>query len=203
MSFKPFKNLKRLKVAPVYIWGHDGFHLEEQLKQPGAKEMLWKALPSNLEELWLHRAQQTEARDNKCKVDFVPDCLLPALELLVQNKEEAYPNLCALRIEFELHEWKNKWLTMLASICDYAEENGIHCTIILDGKPYEDYESDVQRKWGWYEDVAFDAIDFNQEPEKVYIVAREEKSVEKTLKKMKEEQEKKKKKKEKEKDGEI
>ncbi|UPX09603.1 uncharacterized protein EKO05_0000290 [Ascochyta rabiei] len=50
-SFTPFVAIKRLKVAPVYVWGHLGFTDKARLKSLEAEEMLWKALPRNLEQL--------------------------------------------------------------------------------------------------------------------------------------------------------
>lgn len=174
VSFTSFRNLKRLKVAPVYIWGNDDMHSEEKLEQQSSKEKLWKSLPPKLEELWLHRAQQTEVAEKNPKIHFVADCLLPALQLVFQNKTEAFPKLKRFRIEFEYMQWEAEWFGLLASVCAQAREKEVHCTIILEGKPYSDYPYHVERNWGWYEEVEFDAIEFNTENRKIHIDTQEE-----------------------------
>tara|TARA_R110002003_G_scaffold48_21_gene4142 strand:- start:1371 stop:2858 length:1488 start_codon:yes stop_codon:yes gene_type:complete len=129
-SFTAFTALKRLKVAPVYVWGHRGFTEKASLVNAETKEMLWNALPKSLEELWISRALHQEFRDD-ASVRFVPDCLLPALDLVVQNKSQAFPKLEHLRIELPPMVWQDEWFDTLASLCRIAAANGIQTTVIL------------------------------------------------------------------------
>ncbi|KAF1840636.1 uncharacterized protein K460DRAFT_410052 [Cucurbitaria berberidis CBS 394.84] len=85
VSFTQFKTLKHLKVAPVFIWGHTGFSQQE---------------------LWITRAHQQSIADEGADVEFVPNCLIPALEHVIQRKVQVFPNLKSLRIEFPLLAWK-------------------------------------------------------------------------------------------------
>jgi len=152
VSLRCFKSLKRLKIAPVFIFGHDGF-TESELRKDSTKEMLWKALPHTLEELWISRAQgQEEEKD--ATVKFVPDCFIPALNLLVVNRE-SFPLLTQFRIDLPIKDWEVDWLDQLASFCHFAENNGIRCKIITTGALGGKYAVHrySQRKWGWDEDV--------------------------------------------------
>jgi hypothetical protein len=50
-----------------------------------------EALPVTLEDLWLARAKQRVPSSGDATAEFVPDCLLPALELVLQRRNEAFP----------------------------------------------------------------------------------------------------------------
>jgi hypothetical protein len=167
-SFAQFKALKRLKVAPVYIWGHDTLTEEERLKKQATKEMLWKALPAGLEELWITRAQDQESgrRNEHTKAPFVLECLLPALEYLIRNKAEAFPKLARLRIEFPTRVWEQDWVDVLAAICARAIAADIQCTVILEGLDRASY---MERRWGWDEDVEWGECVHNVGGEKTWI----------------------------------
>jgi hypothetical protein len=186
-SFTPFTALKRLKVAPVYIWGHEGFTDKARLETSRTKEMLWKALPSNLEELWITRAHQQKSDDPEGK--FVPDCLLPALDLVIQNKCEASPNLKHLRIELPPLVWETEWLDSLASLCIAASTNGIRSTIILFDMFDRYGKLAVERQWGWDEDIEWEPNRWsqNRESAKVWInpTAAEPQDLAQTLKELK------------------
>jgi hypothetical protein len=169
-SFVHFKILKRLKVAPVYIWGHDNMTDDTRLKKQATKEMLWKALPAGLEELWITRAQDQESgRNNEhTKATFIHECLLPALESVIQNKAEALPKLASLRIEFPAREWEHDWLNELAAFCGRAVAAEIQCTIILEAQCET---NKAERKWGWNEDVEWGECTHNREGSKKWIDA--------------------------------
>jgi hypothetical protein len=173
-SFVPFKALKRLKVAPVYIWGHAGFNHQIELKKPTTKDMLWEALPKNIEELWITRAQMQEPPSavDKTSVRFEPDCLLPAIELVVQHKTIDFPKLTHLRIELPLKEWQDEWLVSLSLLCETASANGIQSTIILTGLGLN-YEDHAERNWGWDGNVEWRECYHNQELRKKWIDAAE------------------------------
>lgn len=161
VSFTPFKALKKLKAAPVYIWGHAGLTNQVEMKKSSAKQKLWQALPNAVEELWIPEAQQQSSPINNSDVQFVPDCLIPALFVLLEHRAEAFPSLNNLRIEFSIVNWKSEWLVELATFGITAESQGIACTIILGGSEGEDDRSSHQRKWGWNEDIEWEPRDRN------------------------------------------
>ncbi|OAK96542.1 hypothetical protein IQ06DRAFT_255913 [Phaeosphaeriaceae sp. SRC1lsM3a] len=165
-TFIEFTALKRLKVAPVYVWGHEGFTNSASLGRAVSKEVLWQALPRNLEELWITRAEH-QAEDSEIR--FEPACLLPALDCVVRHKTEAYPKLSHLRVEFPPKNWQTEWLDELASICERARTYGIECTIIL--THVERRTQWAERKWGWDEDMEWGHIWQNEEARKHWIVA--------------------------------
>ncbi|KAF1949825.1 hypothetical protein CC80DRAFT_367769, partial [Byssothecium circinans] len=150
LSFRCFKMLKQLKLAPTSIWGGDGFGIMQNLWHPATKEFLWKALPETLQELWITRANG-QGEYKKATTKFVPDCLIPALYLLVQNRA-SYPLLDQLRIDFPISKWEADWLDQLDTFTQFAENNGIHCTVIVPSLTTRPAEM-VERRWGWDEDV--------------------------------------------------
>ncbi|KAL5115788.1 hypothetical protein ACEQ8H_006283 [Pleosporales sp. CAS-2024a] len=160
-DFKPFTALISLKVAPCYIWGHEGFTDETELENPATKEMLWKTLPPNLEQLWICRAEsQTERWSgiDDGKPHFEYDCLLPALHLVVEHKVN-YPKLSTIYIELAPLKWpKNAKFDNLASFSGLA---------IADPHRYPPGE----RGWGWDEDVQWGQCVSNQEARKIWLNA--------------------------------
>lgn len=172
--FVPFTALKRLKVAPLYIWGNSGVLNPEKFNRQEAKGMLWKALPRNLEELWVTRAQWQNLRDKGSTASFIPKCLLPALDLVIQNKHYVFPKLQRLRVEFPPSYWEFEWFDVLASICKAAYAKGVHTTIIF-SEIFDRYEDaiTVERPWGWDEDIEWEPPRYssNRESAKVWIPA--------------------------------
>jgi hypothetical protein len=188
VSFGPFRALKRLKVAPVYVWGHEGFNDEENLKKPETKKMLYEALPSSLEELWITRAESQTKNEDDAAVQFVPDCLLPALEIVVQEKSQSqsFPKLSQLRIELPLMDWRDQWFDALSSFCRKAVTNEIKIMVIFAGLPARSlHNSTHERPWGWNEDIHWEACERNDETPKRWIVATEEQDLGQTLKEFK------------------
>jgi hypothetical protein len=188
VSFRPFRALKRLKIAPVYVWGHEGFNDEEKLKEPGTKKMLYEALPESLEELWITRAESQATNNDDAAVQFVLNCLLPALEIVVQEKSQfqSFPRLSQLRIEFPLVDWKDEWFDSLSSFCRKAGANDIKIMVILAGLPAHSlHDSAYERPWGWNEDIHWEACEQNDETPKKWIVATEEQDLGQTLKESK------------------
>jgi hypothetical protein len=186
-SFVHFTALKRLKVAPVYIWGHEGFNDQAELKRATTKEMLWKALSMTLEERWITRAQmqvEIPTAEEPEAVHFESACLLPALELVIQHKSEAFPNLAHLRIEFPPEQWRDEWFDSLAILCDTASAHGIQTTVILSNL-CQDYRKYVERGWGWDEGVQWKECCQNQEAPKSWIVAADEQDLAQTLRDLK------------------
>jgi hypothetical protein len=183
-SFTPFTVLERLRIAPVYVWGHDGLTEEVSLKSPTTKEILWKALPNNLVELWITRAHCQALRGNDATIGFVPECLIPALELVNQNKREAFPKLERLCIELPLMVWKTEWFDVLASLCRSTSSNGIRSTIVL----YDMFDQwgklAVERQWGWHEDIEWEPTRYstNRECAKVWVDVAQQQDLAQTLK---------------------
>jgi hypothetical protein len=111
--------------------------------------MLWKALPESLEELWLARAHQVHPPHDYTEAEWVPDCLLPALDYLLDHKTEAYPRLNHLIMEIPVSLWRNEWLDSLEAVCKRARASDIRNIDIhvalncgVGGTP-------VERAWGW------------------------------------------------------
>jgi hypothetical protein len=171
-DFKPFTALKRLKVAPVYIWGHEGFTNQTSLTDRTRTEMLWKALPENLEQLWICRAESQEPSQNAndgAALRFEADCLLPALYSVLQHKED-FPKFDDLRIEFPPGNWpKDEIFDGLESFCRRAESSGIQTTVILTDTGH----GSVERKWGWYEEIEWSECLHNHDAKKRWIKAGE------------------------------
>lgn len=145
ISFRMFKNLKRLKVAPVYIWGHEGIMIEAEFKPPGSKFMLRDALPQQLEELWVVRA---DIEDREAA--FIPTTLIPALNVLVEDRD-ACPELSQICIRFESEGWDAAWLEELHHVGLSAKSHGIKCVMRLDDSTDRIWE----RGWGWDESVTW------------------------------------------------
>lgn len=174
-DFTPFIALKRLKVAPCYIWGHEGFTDDTELSLPETKEMLWKTLPPNLEQLWICRADpqvaQWDGADDG-EPHFEYDCFLPALHLVLEHMDR-YTRLKNIRIEFSPLAWpKNATYDNLAAFCQSAESDGVSCTIILTDmfvRTADDVYPTNERRWGWDEDVEWGECYGNQEAEKIWL----------------------------------
>jgi hypothetical protein len=181
VCFTPFKALKYLKVAPVFIWGDEGLEDITKTRRPENLEIFWKALPASLEDLWLTNAEQVTRSKDGAAGKFVPDCLLPALELIVQKKSEAFPNLRRLRIEFELKSWQSDFFETLAFLVKVANADGIQITVILDDWPGSPIVEVEERNWGWNEDVQWGECFGNQGYRKKWINATEEPDLGQTL----------------------
>lgn len=186
-SFTSFVALKRLKVAPVFVWGHEGLTSEYELDRPQTKEMLWKALPGNLEDLWITRAHQQDVQRYDARDRFVPDCLLPALDLVVQNKPEAFAKLAHLRIELPPLMWKEEWFDTLDSVCRLAASYGTTTTIILFDLCDRWSELAVEKAWGWNEDILWEPLRYsiNRESAKVWVDEAAQTDLAQTLKDLK------------------
>jgi hypothetical protein len=186
VSFVPFTVLKRLKVAPVFIWGDTILQDEKVWTSHATHEMLWKALPRDLEEFWIERTEQ-QAYSNDDAASFIPDCILPALHLLVQQKAgEALPQLKTLRIEFPLLRWEYVLLDALASLCAAAKAQGISCSLCLTDLPdFSGSWSMRERAWGWDGDVDWTECCQNQEDPKQWVDVAGKEDVGKMLREMK------------------
>jgi hypothetical protein len=103
-DFKPFTALKRLRVAPVYVWGHDGFNNPASLAARTTNGVLWQALPPNLEQLWICRAEPQGTQEEKRVLCVEPDSLLPALHLFLDHKAD-FPKLDEVSLEFNPVSW--------------------------------------------------------------------------------------------------
>jgi hypothetical protein len=176
---KPFKALTRLKIAPVYIWGDANLQDHNSWTKPATKRMLCEALPENLRELWITRAEpQGSQNPNDAAAQFIPGCLLPALQLVIQRKSQICPKLNHVRIEFPLMDWENEWIRLLALFCAEAEANEIRTTLVLTDLPGgADEEEDREQPWGWNEDVQWAECVHNTESPKRWIHAGKEENL--------------------------
>jgi hypothetical protein len=173
-DFKPFTALKRLRVAPVYIWGHDGFTDPTILADRTTKEMLWQALPRNLEQLWICRADSQGTPEQEESRRFETDCLVSALHLLLDHKDD-FPHLEVIRLEFMPVNWpKAEDFVDLEVFCRRAESEGISMTIILDGLSGTEH---AELNWSWDEDVEWTECFSNQDSEKMWIVVAQEENL--------------------------
>jgi hypothetical protein len=186
-DFSHFEALRRLKVAPVFVWGHKGLHNRAKYTERATRNMLWKTLPKSIEELWLTRAHHEEFQDSDRPPYLIPDCLLPALDSLLEYKAEAFPKLNRVIIQFDLAAWKDDWLDALALFCQRAVAMGIPDMILwveLEPRNVSDY---FERAWGWNEDVVWDDCYDNMENPKRRLVATEEADLAQTLRDLKSE----------------
>jgi hypothetical protein len=166
VCFASFQSLRRLKVAPVFIWGHAGFPTEGGLQRSRWRDMLWKAFPKTLEELWLTKSHYKPFPcEGEAGTDFVPHLLIPALHCILRRRSESFPYLRSMRLEFPPCGWKNEWLDLLADFCQAAMTEGVHCTIILT-HDWRDFDIDdkatmaatAERGWGWEEDDEWTSV---------------------------------------------
>jgi hypothetical protein len=188
-SFTCFAALRRLKVAPVFVWGLTGFQSQAELKRGANREMLWRALPASLEELWITRAvdKGPPLYEEAGTAYFAPDCLIPALELVVQHRAEAFPGLRRVRLQTSLGNWRDAWIDALVAFCQRAEEEGVECTIILEDliASQDDDGRALQRGGGGDEDVEWQECGLNEKGPKLRILASEEDDLGATLRSLK------------------
>lgn len=170
-SFTPFSTLKHLKVAPVFIWGHNGITREADLNDPHTKHMLWKALPEKLEQIWITRAEPQMLREHSTAIRWIPECLFPALDLVIQHKRKTFESLDHVRIELPLLVWKDEWFDILDSFCKTAADEGVKTTVILSDMFDRWGRLTVEQPWGWNEDVEWEPYQYslNRECAKLWI----------------------------------
>ena len=149
ISFKCFQNLKKLKVAPVYIWGEGPLDKEAPNGAITKRDMLQNALPGTLEELWITRVD-TEHRNTH----YIQEILLPALSYVVGNSKSDFPQLTRLYLTFSGTDPYLGWLNALYGISLVAKNYGITVFIKLCGDSRQGF--DEQRRWGWYEEVEWE-----------------------------------------------
>lgn len=166
-SFTDFTALKRLKVAPAFIWGHEGYfdelaEVETDSTETWRLNQLWRALPASLEELWLTRAHPAcELPNGELPAYFVASVFLPSLDALLDRKDKVCPNLNRLVIQFPLRLWKKEWLRSLAVFCKKALKKGIERVEIRVGLGFLDFNANTPRDWGWNEDYVWKPCEDN------------------------------------------
>ncbi|KAH6876292.1 hypothetical protein BKA58DRAFT_138597 [Alternaria rosae] len=171
VSFTLFRSLRRLRIAPEMIWGHthNDINSRDVVEALKTRDMFWKALPESLEEFWLTRSKRQWVPGLPDDgIDFVPHILIPALYRLVEQSSEQCPHLRSIRIELLPYDWETEWLDLLAEFCQAADARGIHCTILFLHKyhklgPFYKFTQtyQVERGWGWNEDVDWSEIPCN------------------------------------------
>jgi hypothetical protein len=147
VSFQGFKTLKKLKVAPVYIWGGDVLRKQNPNRDPANKHMLRNALPGTLEELWITRVDTVD-RNTK----YIANILIPALRLLVEHRE-SIPQLTQLYCTFCRKGQSLEWLNDLHSFSLFAKNHGITVRIRLMN---DCMDIETERRWGWDETVEWE-----------------------------------------------
>lgn len=171
-SFVRFEALRSLKIAPAFVWGNDRLHDVDSHGDAAGKDMLWKALPRGLVELWMLRpGEKDESHD--VSPFFIPELLLPALAALVAQKGQTFSNLDRLYIDLYLPEWEFDWLETLASICQRAVAAGIQAVALMIWPGCKKYRRSSNRGWGWDEDIHWEHRHGNKEPRRHRIDCRE------------------------------
>jgi hypothetical protein len=180
-SFTQFEALKRLKVAPVFVWDNEGLCNRAKYTEAATRIMLSKALPKGIEELWLTKANHKQFQEGDWSPYFIPDCLLPALEILLDHKAEDFPKLNRIVIQFTLIFWEIPWLDALALLCHRAVAMGIQEMILIAEPICSGMSSYVERDWGWNEDVKWEPGYRTDEHPKRRLVVTEEEDLRQTL----------------------
>lgn len=149
VSFKSFKSLKKLKVAPVYIWGDKVLQKEDPELGIGQCHMLRNALPPTLEELWITRMDTPDRN-----TEYIPKIVIPALHLVLEHLEESFPHLTSIYCTFFRKKQSFEWLEDLQSFSVVARNHGVEVYIKLMN---ECMDWEAERRWGWYESVEWAA----------------------------------------------
>ncbi|OAL02665.1 hypothetical protein IQ06DRAFT_118992 [Phaeosphaeriaceae sp. SRC1lsM3a] len=171
-SFVRFEALRSLKIAPAFLWGIDRLHDVSPHGDAAGRDMLWKALPQGLVELWILKPGEKEEPDDISPY-FIPELLLPALAVLVEQKEQTFSNLDRLYIDLYLPEWELDWLNTLASICQRAVVAGFQDVALMIWPGCKKYRKSSKRGWGWNEDIHWKHRHGNKEPRRHRIDCRE------------------------------
>jgi len=160
LSFSYFTALKKLKLAPVFVWGHNGLFdapyvtgTEGRRRDiPDFRAKLWRSLPPALEELWITRVKEVgvDGIDGQT-APFVPIHLFPALEEVLHMKEQAFPNLKRLKLEGPLHMLCISKID-IAKFVRLAELHGVVCVLINSSGIYPYEGASEEASWGWEED---------------------------------------------------
>ncbi|CAI6336227.1 unnamed protein product [Periconia digitata] len=169
IQFTSFTNLKKLKVAPVYIWGVDGTTMEWKIKDPSLIGMLRDALPPTLDELWI-----TRVNTHGYHPEYISAVLIPALYSLVEHRE-SFPLLKNLYIAFNSNMGELDWLNDIHAFATFARCYGITLRAKLTDKV------GLERGWGWDESVQWETCNQNSGNNFPLIVVAEEKDMHETL----------------------
>jgi hypothetical protein len=170
LSFSHFTALKKLKIAPVFVWGHDGLFgapnaegPEEQRREvPDFRAKLWRSLPPALEELWITRVREVGVFGNDGQTaPFVPMHLFPALEEVLHMKQQAFPNLKQLKLEGPLHMLSTSTINIWKFV-HLAESHGVACVLVNSSEEYPYQGTSEEASWDWKEDVEWQTCIRNQ-----------------------------------------
>ncbi|PVH96158.1 hypothetical protein DM02DRAFT_632215 [Periconia macrospinosa] len=155
ISFQAFKNLRKLKVAPVYIWGSNGLLRKAAVRDPSSIPMLRDALPSTLDELWITNVDAEDRHPG-----YITTLILPALSLLISHRDDSFPHLTHVCVSFRTticygyQPADLTWLQVLHPLALSAQKQGI--TLTINPRAEDEYRGEflsVVRPWGWHEDV--------------------------------------------------
>jgi hypothetical protein len=156
VSFSGFSSLKRLRVAPIFVWGNPEMRQpapedeqEIQKRLDRERSMLLDALPRSLEELVMVKVHDRMISDYVAKGDKndVETYLLPALAHLTRHLSAKLPHLKRLAIVAALDWWKDSSLEAFAAFAVDACEKGLTVEAI----DYPERENGLFREkpWGW------------------------------------------------------
>lgn len=155
LSFKAFKSLRHLKVAAVYLFGHESsWPMSNSIfntnVDKGLRTHLVRRLPESLQKLHIMFCERV------LLVVWVAD----ALEELLKLSETCVPNLKELVLEgeFEGREDSQALLDKMARILRVADAK--HITTVVLHNSYQ--RGDVERAWGIDETVEWEPRKSNQ-----------------------------------------
>ncbi|OBT65336.1 hypothetical protein VE03_04626 [Pseudogymnoascus sp. 23342-1-I1] len=158
ISFVDFIALTHLRVAPVFLFGHEGLHDAPELGSADETAVLYRlrgALPQALESLYITNA------DFVFSDEFAH--IAQAFDALLRNKEWAL-HLRELVFEGGFEDENSK--QRAARVIRVAEEMGVDARAIA----LSQYTNFRQRGWGWDEEVSFGECKHNDIGERVQVL---------------------------------
>ncbi|KAF2801501.1 uncharacterized protein BDZ99DRAFT_430002 [Mytilinidion resinicola] len=196
LQFTHFPALKKLKLAPVFVWGHDGLFSPPQGDSAPAEQTktqtraiadyrskLWRALAPSLEDLCVTCVRDLGVPGHDSRITpFLTHHLFPALEEVLLMKARHFPNLTKLKLEGPLANLEN-WSIDIVGFMRIAYEYGVTVTLVnmVGDSPYKGESREVP--WGWDEDVRWKKCVLNQgHPKRAFIYEKGEHELEKRLK---------------------
>ncbi|KFY16611.1 hypothetical protein V492_01209 [Pseudogymnoascus sp. VKM F-4246] len=157
VSFIGFITLTHLRVAPLFLFGHEDLHSAPEHWSEAETAMLNRlrgALPISLESLHITNADFVFS-DRYAHIG-------KAFEVLLRQRE-CVPNLRELVFEGEFKEEKS--IQRAVQVIGIAEEVGINARALA--LPH--YAYDKERGWGWDQDVSFETCMHNGIGERVQV----------------------------------
>lgn len=155
ISFVGFIALSHLRVAPVFLFGHEDLHNAPEPGSVAETAMLNRlrgALPLNLETLYVTNADFVFSDEHAH--------IAEAFEVLLRHKESV-PHLRELVFEGQFKEGDSVWHSIeMARL-------GTEVGVVVRGLHRTHYAYDEQQGWGWDEEVSFEPCMHNYIGERV------------------------------------